>query len=91
MEHNAAFGAAFRRLRRLKGLTQEDFGSVISERYVRMLEKGEYSPTLSTMADIARVLGVSIVTLIALVQAEQQSASAMKLLDEAVQEVKTLE
>ncbi|WNW12166.1 helix-turn-helix transcriptional regulator [Pseudomonas sp. DTU_2021_1001937_2_SI_NGA_ILE_001] len=86
MDYNVAFGTTFKRLRRLKGLTQEDFGAVVSERYVRMLEKGEYSPTLGTLADLAQVLGVSLVTLMALVEAEGRGSDVKALVaDVAVQ------
>ncbi|MBX8540124.1 helix-turn-helix domain-containing protein [Pseudomonas cichorii] len=87
MDYNVAFGTTFKRLRRLKRMTQEDFGSVVSERYVRMLEKGEYSPTLGTVADLAQVLQMSPVTLIALVQAEYLGLDAGKLLEEVLSEM----
>ncbi|GFM68136.1 DNA-binding protein [Pseudomonas cichorii] len=87
MDYNVAFGTTFKRLRRLKRMTQEDFGVVVSERYVRMLEKGEYSPTLGTVADLAQVLQMSPVTLIALVQAEYLGVDAGKLMEEALRDV----
>lgn len=87
MDYNVAFGTTFKRLRRLKRMTQEDFGSVVSERYVRMLEKGEYSPTLGTVADLAQVLQMSPVTLIALVQAEYLGLDAGNLMEEVVRDV----
>ncbi|GAB7528605.1 hypothetical protein PS3A_10140 [Pseudomonas sp. 3A(2025)] len=87
MDYNVAFGTTFRRLRRLKGMTQEDFGAVVSERYVRMLEKGQYSPTLGTIGDLAQVLGVSPITLIALVQAEHLGTDAAQLMAEALEDV----
>ncbi|RMQ46239.1 Cro/CI family transcriptional regulator [Pseudomonas cichorii] len=86
MDYNVAFGTTFKRLRRLKRMTQEDFGAVVSERYVRMLEKGEYSPTLGTVADLAQVLQMSPVTLIGLVQAEYLGVDAEKLMEEALSE-----
>lgn len=90
MDYNVAFGTTFKRLRRLKGLTQEDFGAVVSERYVRMLEKGEYSPTLGTLADLAQVLGVSLVTLMALVEAEGREADVNAVVSEVAVEVEGL-
>lgn len=50
MDYNVAFGTTFKRLRRLKRMTQEDFGAVVSERYVRMLEKG----VLANLGDCCR-------------------------------------
>lgn len=90
MENNLAFGVAFKRLRRLKGMTQEDFSSVVSERYIRMLEKGQYSPTLSTIKELARVLGIGAVSLVALAEAEEEEAEAASIARRALAELMEL-
>lgn len=70
MDYDEAFGLAFARLRKARLLTQEDFGSVVSDRYVRKLETGKASPTIGTLRGLCSVLGVSPVTFLALVEAE---------------------
>ena len=87
MDYNLAFGKTFRRLRRMKGMTQEDFAAVVSERYVRMLEKGEYSPTLGVIGGLAQALRMSPITLISLVQAEYLKADAGKLVEEVLDDL----
>lgn len=80
MDYNQAFAVVFRRLRRHRGLTQEDFHDAVSVRYVRNLEKGEYSPSLSTVRDICDVLRISPMTLTSLVEAEYKGISPLSLL-----------
>ena len=55
------FGAAVRRHRLERGLTQEDLAEVagLSQRYVSVLERGENSPTLNVIFRLCRALGVS--------------------------------
>ncbi|HDS1693555.1 helix-turn-helix domain-containing protein [Pseudomonas sp. 22373] len=90
MENNLAFGLAFKRLRLLKGMTQEDFSSVVSERYIRMLERGQYSPSLSTIVGLADVLGIGAVSLVALVEAESAGEEATVVAREALVELMEL-
>ena len=58
-QSDKSFGAALRRLRLQKGLLQSDFGS-IDERAIGRIERGEVTkPRKSTIAKIAKTLGVS--------------------------------
>jgi transcriptional regulator with XRE-family HTH domain len=53
-------GAAIRRLRRDRNLTQEDVASEadVSIRHYQQLESGRMNPPLRTLFRVARVLGV---------------------------------
>jgi len=55
------FGAAVRRLRLERGLTQEDLAEAagLSQRYVSVLERGENSPTLNVIFRLCHALDVS--------------------------------
>ncbi|EOG3620497.1 helix-turn-helix domain-containing protein [Pseudomonas putida] len=90
MQSNLAFGIAFKRLRLLKGMSQEDFSMVVTERYVRMLEKGQYSPSLSTLQELAKVLGIGAVSLVALVEAESEGKEAELLVRQSLTELHEL-
>lgn len=82
MEYDQAFGSVFRALRLHKGLTQEAFQPRVTERYIRNIEKGEYSPSISLVRDLCDKLGVSPITLMALVEAryvDQDFDELMKL------------
>ncbi len=59
-------GRNFARLRREKGLTQEDVAASaeISQQYVSGLERGERNPTIQSLYKIARALGVSHMDLV---------------------------
>lgn len=75
MELNQAFGRVFARLRTQRGLTQEDFHSAATDRYIRMLEKGTASPTIAMFCELSNVLKVSPALLMALTTAEAMGVS----------------
>lgn len=56
--HNKAFGKILRRLRRDRGLTQEElaFEAELDRTYISLLELGTNSPTLDTMMTLAAAL-----------------------------------
>jgi len=58
----SAFGHNLRRLRQLKGLTQEalEFEAGISKNVVGNIERGEANPTYTTIKALAKGLGVPI-------------------------------
>ncbi|CAN7779973.1 helix-turn-helix transcriptional regulator [Cupriavidus necator] len=57
---NAAFGKALAKLRRERGWTQEflSFECNLTRNYISLLERGERSPTLNTIASLAEALKV---------------------------------
>lgn len=57
------FGGALRAARTARGLSQQAFGTVSSRTYVSSLERGQKSPTLDKVAQIAGVLGLHPLTL----------------------------
>lgn len=57
------FGGALRAARVAKGLSQEAFDTVSSRTYVSSLERGQKSPTLDKVAQLASVLGLHPLTL----------------------------
>lgn len=65
MEPRQAFGQALKRLRSSKNLTQEDFSQVSSRTYLSTLERGLKSPTLEKIEELASVIGVHPMTLLA--------------------------
>ena len=66
MEHREAFAKALRALRKHKGLTQEDFDEFSSRTYISLLERAQKSPTLDKINELAQVLGIHPLTLLAL-------------------------
>lgn len=60
------FGVGLRRARKSRGLTQEDFSTVSSRTYLSSLERGIKSPTISKIEELASVLGLHPLTLLAL-------------------------
>jgi transcriptional regulator with XRE-family HTH domain len=59
-------GKAIRIVRKTRGLTQEDFSDISSRTYLSSLERELKSPTLDKLAQLAAVLQVHPVTLIAM-------------------------
>ena len=66
MTDKANFGRALKKLRLVRGLTQEDFSLVSSRTYISTLERGIKSPTLEKIELLAETLKVSPLTLLAL-------------------------
>jgi len=60
------FAQALKALRMARGLSQEDFGFVSSRTYVSSLERGNYSPTLNKVDELAEVLDVHPLVLLTL-------------------------
>lgn len=67
MDMRELVGRNFARLRREKGLTQEDVSarSGFSQQYISSLERGRRNPTVITLFELAQALGVSHVDLVA--------------------------
>lgn len=67
MDIKEAFAIALKQARKAKGLTQEAFSDVSSRTYVSTLERGQKSPTLDKVGDLAGVLGMHPLTLLTFV------------------------
>ncbi|WP_456304748.1 helix-turn-helix domain-containing protein [Acidocella aminolytica] len=59
-------GRNFARLRKAKGLTQEEVEarSGVSQQYLSSLERGRRNPTVITLYELAQVLEVSVADLV---------------------------
>ena len=72
MDMRKLVGRNFARLRREKGLTQEDVEarSGFNQQYLSDLERGKRNPSIVTLYEIAQALGVSHVELVTPDQAD---------------------
>jgi transcriptional regulator with XRE-family HTH domain len=61
MDMRKLVGQNVRRCRQAKGLTQEQFAdeSGFSQQYISSLENGRRNPTIVTLYELAKALGVS--------------------------------
>lgn len=66
MDMRKLVGENFARIRRAKGLTQEELEvrSGFSQQYLSSLERGRRNPTVITLFELAQALGVSHVELV---------------------------
>jgi transcriptional regulator with XRE-family HTH domain len=66
MDMRELVGRNFARLRRERGLTQEEVAarSGFSQQYISSLERGRRNPTVITLYELAQALGVSHVQLV---------------------------
>ena len=71
MDMRQLVGRNFARLRKARGLTQEEVEarSGVSQQYLSSLERGRRNPTVITLYELARVLDVTVADL---VQAEAE-------------------
>jgi transcriptional regulator with XRE-family HTH domain len=60
MEPAVAFGRALRRIRKQRGLTQEELGfeADLRRTFVSVLKLGQRQPTLTTIVKLSRVFGM---------------------------------
>jgi transcriptional regulator with XRE-family HTH domain len=74
---NAAFGRVLARLRRERGWTQEflSFECNLTRNYISLLERGQQSPTLNTIAKLAEALNVDEVEFLKMTFDELRKAS----------------
>ena len=77
-EFELPFGAALRRLRLAAGLTQEQLGleSGVQRNFISLIETGQNQPTISTIAKLARALGMKASDLV--IAAELEAGSSRK-------------
>ena len=61
-----AFGRVLRKLRKKKGMSQEDLAAdaELDRTYPSLLERGKRTPTLTVLFAIAKVLGICAATLV---------------------------
>lgn len=59
------FGVGLQRARKSRELTQEDFSVVSSRTYLSSLERGIKAPTITKIDEIATVIGIHPLSLIA--------------------------
>lgn len=66
------FGAALRRLRLAAGMSQEQLGleAGVQRNFISLIETGQNQPTLSTIAKLARALGLKASELVAYAERE---------------------
>ncbi|OMQ43739.1 helix-turn-helix transcriptional regulator [Ensifer sp. 1H6] len=77
MDMRVLVGRNFARLRREKGLTQEQVAarSGFSQQYVSDLERGKRNPTIVSLYELAQVLGVSHIDLVRFEKDDDASSS----------------
>ena len=72
------FGIGLQRARKSRKLTQEDFSIVSSRTYLSSLERGIKAPTITKIEEIATVIGVHPLSLIAYAYLPSSSAERAK-------------
>lgn len=84
MTTKKSLGLAIRIIRKAKKITQEDFSEISSRTYISTLERGLNSPTLDKINEIASVIGIHPLTLLAysylLDQKEQNPTQLLELI-----------
>lgn len=84
-----ALADAIRAFRKAKNLSQEDFSVVSSRTYLSSLERGQKSPTLDKLEQIANVLGVPVASIVLLAYAIQNGKTDIgSTIEDIVPEVK---
>lgn len=85
------FGTGLQKARKSRGLTQEDFSVVSSRTYLSSLERGIKAPTITKIDDIAAVLGVHPLSLVAFAYLPTDVAEREKLLCRVIADLESFE
>ncbi|OXR38662.1 transcriptional regulator [Pseudomonas jessenii] len=94
MSVRIAFAAALKLLRTKRGLTQVELSKNLTQSHVSQIENEKTSPSLEAIIELARVLGLSPVALMALVCAAQDEVSAgdvLKIAEKDLQDIALLQ
>ncbi len=84
------FGAGLQRARKSRGLTQEDFSNVSSRTYLSSLERGIKSPTISKLEELASVIGIHPLSLLALAYLPNTELERRELCELVTTELKSI-
>jgi transcriptional regulator with XRE-family HTH domain len=79
-----SFSKALKKVRKARGLTQEDFSEVSSRTYLSSLERGQKNPTLGKVDALCEVMGLHPLTLLTLAYANSGSPAEIDRLLEKV-------
>ena len=79
-QYRSSFPQALRRARNALGVPQEAFDLVSSRTYISAMERGIKQPTVGKVDDLAEVLGIHPLTLLALSFGVKDSAETQCLL-----------
>lgn len=85
------FGAGLQRARKRRGLTQEDFSVVSSRTYLSSLERGMKSPTISKLEELASVIGVHPLSLLAIAYLSDLPEERQALCARIASEIKSIQ
>jgi transcriptional regulator with XRE-family HTH domain len=85
------FGAGLQRARKSRGLTQEDFAVVSSRTYLSSLERGLKAPTITKIEELAAVIGVHPLALLALAYTPSSDAERQELWKRVIVDLQTIE
>lgn len=91
MSVRTAFAVALKLLRTKRGLTQDDLSKKVDQSHVSRIENEKTSPSLEAIFELARVLELSPVALLALVCGAQGSQSAGDVLKNAEKDLQDIE
>lgn len=90
MEIRKRFGTGLQAARKRLGLTQEDFSGVSSRTYLSSLERGIKSPTIDKIEQLASVLGVHPVALLAMAYITDADEDRQKLVEQLLLDLKAM-
>ncbi|WP_336333799.1 helix-turn-helix transcriptional regulator [Pseudomonas putida] len=91
MDNKLAFAAALRAMRASKGMTQEMLARATSRPYVGRLEKGESTPSVEKLQALSEALGISPLTLLALMLSVQEDQPTSAVLARLKQDLTQFE
>lgn len=85
MDIQHAFAKSLKRVRKARGLTQEDFSNVSSRTYLSTLERGLKNPTLEKIQGLAETMDIHPLTLLVFTYMQLDKNAQLESLFQQVQ------
>lgn len=90
MAAKSSLAKALKKVRKVRGLSQEAFSDVSSRTYLSSLERDLKNPTLNKLAELCEVMAIHPLTLLMLAYAGDSAREADQLLAQVRQELEEI-
>jgi len=90
MDFKDGLAEGFKSCRKATGMTQEDFGTVSSRTYIRMIERRIKSPTLEKLDQLAREMNIHPIALMLSIYMKIEETTQDQIMSKVDSDISTI-